>query len=195
MKRVSHKSMTRRNKEHMIFLVSDPYPQLLCGACATSIQSFHLLIEKAIQSERIFQSRWQVSIEIIEDTQNGDFSTDEDEVGPTESVYVMENEESLADLKSETGDNEMWQYEKVEAEPSDCDVKNENPAKKRKTSLEENSCESNSNSFAEDHKTLEGDEEKVSSEEKTEIGKAKTYKTAMCSYCCKIVYILCSKRY
>lgn len=74
-------------------IVSDPFPQFLCGPCATDLQSFHLLIEKAIESEQIFQKKWQIDFECIEE-ESVEYpmecaATDTDP--KTEHIYIVDN--------------------------------------------------------------------------------------------------------
>ncbi|XP_075154324.1 uncharacterized protein LOC142227962 [Haematobia irritans] len=41
----------------------DPFPQLLCGICADDLLSFHNMVEKAVQSQKLFEQRWEAFLE------------------------------------------------------------------------------------------------------------------------------------
>uniref|UniRef100_A0A1I8PR78 Protein krueppel n=1 Tax=Stomoxys calcitrans TaxID=35570 RepID=A0A1I8PR78_STOCA len=41
----------------------DPFPQLLCGVCAADLQSFHFMIEKAIESHKMFEKQWEFYVD------------------------------------------------------------------------------------------------------------------------------------
>lgn len=156
--------------------VSDALPQFFCQLCSIKMKRFHLLIEKAIETQKYLEQKLQesFSLPVVK-------NEIEEE---TECVYMPDIcfEITTIDSLEEAPESELPSQEE-EANSTEEDSRNElSETQTGNLTENENDLESNGENGDGENESMVSVEEKKNNRSKLE-----TRKGAMCSYCCKFM--------